>query len=92
MVGMRRNLVVSRRVRRGAILTTVALALALGGCGRRGKLEPPPDPNNPFAYGQPDPTLDANGQPSKTKVGTHRRPKNPPIRPPTDSFILDPLL
>ncbi len=61
----------------GAALLLVSLA---GGCGRRGRLEPPPDPNAPVTK------ADA------TKTGLPRRPKNPPIRPPNEPFILDPLL
>lgn len=83
-------MVLSRRVRRGATLGAVALALALGGCGRRGRLEPPPDPNNPFAYGYPAPAADQTGGDGKPVV--HRRPKNPPIKAPVEPFVLDPLL
>lgn len=88
------RIVTSRRVRRGAALSAVAIALALGGCGRRGRLEPPPDPSNPFALGTPAPAADdANAGPdSKTKMGTHKRTKNPPILAPKEPFILDPLL
>lgn len=70
---------VSRRVRMGAALCAVVLSLSVAGCGRRGRLEPAPDPNAP-------PRSDV------TKQGVHRRPKNPRIVPPHDSFILDPLL
>lgn len=70
---------VSRRVRRGAVLGLVIASLSLGGCGRRGRLEPAPDPNAPVRS-------------DVTKQGVHRRPKNPPIVAPHDSFILDPLL
>ena len=70
---------VSRRVRMGAAFCVVLLSLSVAGCGRRGRLEPAPDPNAP-------PRSDV------TKQGVHRRPKNPPIVPPHDSFILDPLL
>lgn len=91
---------VSRRVGRGAALGIVVCALALGGCGRRGKLEAPPDPSNPFA-------LDIDAQTTKKpqaaasasdadqadpKKQYHRRPKNRPIVPPNEPFILDPLL
>ncbi|HEX4767851.1 MAG TPA: hypothetical protein VH414_16425 [Lichenihabitans sp.] len=60
----------------------VALMLSstLAGCGRRGALLPPPDPNAP--------PQDA----SVSKTGIHRRPKNPPIVPPNQPFVLDPLL
>ncbi len=58
----------------------VMLSSVLAGCGRRGALLPPPDPNAP--------AQDA----SASKTGIHRRPKNPPIVPPNEPFILDPLL
>lgn len=70
---------VSRRVGRGAALGLVIVSLTLGGCGRRGRLEPAPDPNAP-------------PRSEVTKQGVHRRAKNPPIVAPRDSFILDPLL
>ena len=79
-------MVLSRRVKLGAALSVMMLALSLGGCGRRGRLEPPPDPNAPKAA---DTSADAG---SLTKAGPHRRAKNPPIRPPNEPFILDPLL
>lgn len=81
-------------MRRGAALSVVAIALALGGCGRRGRLEPAPDPGNPFALGTPAPAADdaSAGPDSKTKMGAHKRAKNPPIRAPNESFVLDPLL
>ena len=70
---------VSRRVTRGAVLSLLIVSLTLGGCGRRGRLEPAPDPNAP-------------PRSEVTKQGVPRRPKNPPIAVPHDSFILDPLL
>lgn len=57
------------------------LASSLAGCGRRGRLLPPPDPNAPAEDAQP-----------ASKSGIKRRAPNPPIRPPSDPFILDPLL
>ena len=79
--------------RRRAAIAVLAAALALGGCGRRGKLEPPPDPNNPFALGADPQAKAADGTAGgQTKDGRPHRPKNPPIRPPNESFILDPLL
>ncbi len=56
------------------------LAGTVAGCGRRGRLEPPPDPS------APPPNTASN------KTGLHKRPKNPPILPPSDPFILDPIL
>ncbi|MDX7953893.1 hypothetical protein P7D22_22315 [Lichenihabitans sp. Uapishka_5] len=70
---------VSRHIRMGAVLGVVLVNLSVAGCGRRGKLEPAPDPNAPVRS-------------DVTKQGVHRRAKNPPILPPHDSFILDPLL
>ncbi len=69
----------SRRVRMGAALSVVLVSLSVAGCGRRGRLEPPPDPSAPPRN-------------EVTKQGFHKRPRNPPITPPHDSFILDPLL
>ncbi len=71
-------------------MAVLALALVLGGCGRRGDLEPAPNPDNPFALGNPKPPP-SNGD-DQNKSGFQRRPKNPPIVPPKDSFLLDPLL
>ena len=62
----------------GALALVVLIALAATGCGRRGQLEPPPDPN---AVVKPD-------DPAHPQV--HHSP--PPIKPPKDPFILDPLL
>lgn len=59
------------------------LALSVAGCGRRGRLLPPPDPNAPPQDAQ---SSDAN------KAGVHRKPKNPPILAPNQPFILDPML
>jgi predicted small lipoprotein YifL len=61
------------------VLGVVLMALSVAGCGRRGRLEPPPDPSAP-----PESTV--------TKSGVHKRPRNPPITPPNEPFILDPLL
>jgi predicted small lipoprotein YifL len=55
------------------------MALSIAGCGRRGRLEPAPDPNAP-------------PQSEVTKSGLHRRPRNPPITAPHAPFVLDPLL
>ncbi len=76
----------SRRIKLGAALGVTLMALSVAGCGRRGRLEPAPDPNAP-------PAASDTGQPGDvSKAGVHRRAKNPPIKPPNDSFILDPLL
>ena len=72
------------RFRSGKPLKTVAvllvLAAALGGCGRRGRLEPPPDPNAPAEASD------------VSKAGFHKKPVRPPILPPNTPFVLDPLL
>lgn len=67
------------------------LALSTSGCGRRGRLLPPADPDNPFATEAPG-AAEAGQKDDKGKAGVHRRPANPPIRPPDKPFILDPLL
>ena len=59
------------------------LASSLGGCGRKGRLLPPPDPSAPA---EDTTSTDA------TKAGIHKKPKNPPIIAPQQPFILDPLL
>jgi predicted small lipoprotein YifL len=64
--------------RAGALALAVLIAFAASGCGRRGPLEPPPDPS---ATSKPDDSSHAQ---------VHR--KAPAIAPPKDPFILDPLL
>ncbi len=60
-------------------MLVLLIAAAVSGCGRRGRLEPPPDPNAP-------PAEETN------KAGIHKRKPNPPIRAPDRPFVLDPLL
>lgn len=62
------------------LLATALLAACLGGCGRRGLLEAPPDPSVPAA--QADDSAQAG----------LRRPKRAPVTVPHDPFVLDPLL
>ena len=70
----------ARAFGRVAALALLALAaVSLGACGRRGALEPPPDPSA-LAKAPDDPTAPLG----RTKV--------PPITPPQGAFILDPLL
>ena len=64
-----------------AAAAILVLAAALGGCGRRGRLEPPPDPN-----ARPSDASDVS------KAGFHKKPVRPPILPPNTPFVLDPLL
>lgn len=72
----------TRTVRTFAALgVALMLAASLGGCGRRGPLLPPPDPNAP-----PQAKSDLG------KGGVRKRPPNPPIVAPKTPFILDPLL
>ena len=61
-----------------SVILVLVLAAVLAGCGRRGRLEPPPDPNAP--------PQEAN------KAGIKKKPPNPPIRAPDTPFILDPLI
>jgi hypothetical protein len=61
-------------------LTLVALvAIGASGCGRRGNLEPAPDPT---AVVKPD------NDPTHPQI--HHKPK--PVEPPKVPFVLDPLL
>lgn len=72
----------SRRVRAlAALIVAVLLAAPLGGCGRRGGLEAPPDPAVPTA-----------GADTASPQAGLKRPKREPIKAPNDPFILDPLL
>lgn len=66
------------RPRAGAIALVALIVVGAGGCGRRGALEPPPDPSAA----------------AKTDDAAHPqiRHKAPAIAPPKDPFILDPLL
>jgi predicted small lipoprotein YifL len=68
-----------------AIAATALVALAVSGCGRIGPLEPPPDPNAP-----PKPAQ--SGAASQSGLSADTKPKIPPIVPPHQPFILDPLL
>ncbi len=65
--------------RPGALALVVLVALGAEGCGRRGGLEPPPDPS---AVAKPD------DDPAHPQV----RHKPTPIVPPKEPFVLDPLL
>jgi len=56
----------------------VAVVLALGGCGRRGDLEPPPNVNAV--------------QTPQTNNDLSMRRTVPKITPPKKDFVLDPLL
>jgi predicted small lipoprotein YifL len=69
---------VSLKLKPRAALLAVAAALVLAGCGRRGDLEPPPDPS---AVQTP-----ANNH----DLQFHRTSQK--ITPPQKDFVLDPLL
>jgi predicted small lipoprotein YifL len=60
--------------------------LAAAGCGRIGPLEPPPGVS---AAGTP-PVSAAKG--TTEAVSPQMKPKIPPITPPNQPFVLDPLL
>jgi predicted small lipoprotein YifL len=69
----------SRKISAAALVAVALLAFGASGCGRRGALEPPPDPN---AIAKPD------DDPTHPQV--HHKPK--PVEPPKQPFVLDPLL
>lgn len=72
---------------RPLVLIGLVLVLGLGGCGRRGPLEPP----ETAAKQQPAaPEAGANLPGVPAPQSQSRRP--PPITPPKEPFILDPLL
>lgn len=65
-----------------ALLLVLAVGLALAGCGRRGRLEPPPTPES----------IAAAEKAKNSKTGLRKRVPNPPIRAPNEPFVLDPIL
>jgi predicted small lipoprotein YifL len=76
------------RAGRGLWLAMAAFAaLALAGCGRYGPLEPPPEAN---AAAKLAPPAAAPG--SAASMSSIAKPRIPPITPPNQPFILDPLL
>lgn len=64
------------------VLLMLVLGAGLGGCGRRGRLEPPPTPES----------IAAAEKAKDSKSGIHKRVPNPPIRAPDQPFLLDPIL
>jgi len=64
-----------------ATLLVLLVAAVVSGCGRRGRLEAPPDPNAP--------PVDAA---STSRAGVHKRAPNRPFLAPDAPFVLDPLL
>jgi predicted small lipoprotein YifL len=65
------------------------LALGLSACGRRGALEPPPDPSAPQ---QQTTSQAAPGGVLPSPVGTQSKNTNRGFTIPKDRFILDPIL
>jgi predicted small lipoprotein YifL len=78
----------SRRPVSRPILAAGLLLLSLSACGRRGALEPPPDPSAPQQQASP-----ADDATVPSPVGTPRRSnaRAPYVRP-KQPFILDPIL
>jgi predicted small lipoprotein YifL len=66
-----------------ALALAAFVALSAAGCGRIGPLEPPPDGAAPP---KPAPTAAENA------LNPEAKPKIPPITPPNQPFLLDPLL
>ncbi len=73
--------------RRAAALAAL-LALGLAACGRYGPLEPPPDASAP-AKPRRRPAATAT---TADALNPQLKQKIPPIVPPNQPFILDPLL
>ena len=81
----------SRLPLRRAVLIASLLALGLSACGRRGALEPPPDPSAPQA--QQGTASEGSGQGTlPSPVGTPRSKPDQGYTIPNKPFILDPLL
>ena len=73
--------------RRRAAAVAALVALGLAACGRYGPLEPPPDANAPAKPA----AADANAT-TADALNPQLKQKIPPIVPPNQPFILDPLL
>jgi predicted small lipoprotein YifL len=74
-----------------------ASALALGGCGRKGGLDLPPQASNTQPLGTAVPAVDAESNTAANKGGAIFAPTNPPdevqaTRGRKKSFLLDPIL
>jgi predicted small lipoprotein YifL len=67
------------------------LVLGLSACGRRGALEPPPDPTAQQAQKSADEGDQQGAIPSPVGTPQSRRPKQGYVIP-KEPFILDPLL
>jgi len=75
--------------RRRAAALAALVALGLAACGRYGPLEPPPDAS---AAAKPAAPASASPATSADALNPQVKPKIPPITPPNQPFILDPLL
>ena len=74
------------------LAAAVMSALVLGGCGRRGPLEPHPDAPPEQRTRAQQAAQDGQAQPPRIAVGGSRRTLSSPIAAPDQPFILDPLL
>jgi len=75
-----------------AIIVLSAAALALGGCGRKGGLDLPPNAMNSSSVAEPDSETERAGQPNvyNPTYGSESGPVAPKGR--KKPFVLDPLL
>ncbi len=74
-----------------SVMVAGLLVLGLSACGRRGALEPPPDPSAPQA--QQGTASEGSGQGTlPSPVGTPRSKPSRGYTIPDKPFILDPLL
>jgi hypothetical protein len=70
------------------VLLCTLLGLSLGGCGRRGALEPP---GGAAAASGGQAAATPGATPTISPLG-QAKTRNPPITPPKTPFILDPIL
>jgi predicted small lipoprotein YifL len=86
----------NRTALRLAAFAALAAALALGGCGRKGPLDPPPSaaiapaPDTPSLGDANDPNL--SGSYRRAPSATVTAQPSGPLPPDKRSFILDPLI
>lgn len=67
----------------------IVSALALGGCGRKGPLEPHPDDTS---AGPRQRSTITTPEPLEQRTRSQRRALSSPVTPSKEPFILDPLL